>query len=106
LLRLERYNEYKISVSALAKQKKFTFPSYGLCIKFFIPVPKTWRKHKKEQMHMTYHQSRPDLDNLLKSIIDSLMSEDKQICHYEAAKYWVNAESGWIELSFKEDALV
>lgn len=108
LLRLERYNEYKLSVSALAKQKKFEFPGYGASIKFFLPVPKTWKKYKKEQMHMRFNMARPDLDNLLKALKDSLLHEDKEIAHYEAAKYWVNQEQGWIEITtgiFKGDAL-
>jgi Holliday junction resolvase RusA-like endonuclease len=105
LLRLERYNDYKISLAALAKQKRFILPNYGSSIKFFMPVPVTWKKWKKEQMHMKFHMSRPDLDNLLKAMLDSLMSEDKQIAHYEAAKYWVNASEGWIEVSIKDDIL-
>jgi Holliday junction resolvase RusA-like endonuclease len=108
LLRLERYNQYKVDVLALAKEQKLTFPSIGASIKFFIPVPATWRKWKKEQMHLQYHTSRSDLDNLCKALFDSLMSEDKHIAHFEAAKYWVNAEQGWIEITvdFKDGKLV
>jgi Holliday junction resolvase RusA-like endonuclease len=108
LLRLERYNEYKLSLSAIAKQKKFVFPNYGASIKFFIPVPKSWKKYQKEQMHMRFNMNRPDLDNLIKALKDSLLSEDKEIAHYEASKYWVNQEQGWIEITtgnFKGDAL-
>ncbi len=98
LLRLERYNEYKLSIAALAKQQKFDFPNYGASIKFFIPVPKTWSNKKKIQMHMRFHMARPDIDNLCKAIFDSLFSEDKHIAHYECAKYWVNQEQGWIQI--------
>jgi Holliday junction resolvase RusA-like endonuclease len=99
LLRLERYNEYKLSLSALAKQKKFTFPEQGATITFFIPVPQSWSKKKKELYHGTLHQSKPDLDNLLKAFLDSLLSEDKTVCHYgELCKVWVNLDYGWIEI--------
>ncbi len=108
LTRLERYNDYKVAVLALTLQKKFTFPSIGASIKFYLPVPASWNKWKKEQHHLQYHTSRSDLDNLCKALFDSLMSEDKHIAHFEAAKYWVNADRGWIEITdnFKEGTLV
>ena len=99
LLRLERYNDYKLAISALAKQKKLDFPNYGASIKFFIPVPKTWKKYKKEQMHLRFHMGRPDIDNMIKGVFDSLFSEDKHIAHFEAAKFWVNQDEGWIEIT-------
>jgi Holliday junction resolvase RusA-like endonuclease len=108
LLRLERYNKYKIDVSALAKAQKLDFPHIGASIKFYLPVPKTWKKWKKEQHHLQYHTSRCDLDNMVKALFDSLMSEDKHIAHFEAAKYWTNSESGWIEITdnFKVGTLI
>lgn len=104
LLRLERYNQYKLDVSALALQQKFTFPAIGASIKFFLPVPASWSKTKKAQMHNQYHMTRSDLDNMVKALFDSLMAEDKHIAHFEAAKYWINADKGYIEItdSFKD----
>lgn len=99
LTRIERYNKYKQDISALAKKKKFTFPSIGASVKFYLPVPKSWSKSKKSQMHLQYHMTRCDLDNLMKALMDSLMSEDKHIAHFEAAKYWINADTGHIEIT-------
>lgn len=99
LKRLERYNEYKISLAALAKERHFSFPEQGACITFFIPVPRSWSKKKKKLYHGTLHQAKPDLDNLLKAMTDSLVGEDKVIAHYgELCKVWVNYEFGWIEI--------
>lgn len=97
LLRLERYNQYKIDLLALAKQQRFIHPEQGGHLIFYIPVPKTWKKYKKEQMHMQLHLSRPDWDNLAKAWCDSLMKEDKCIADIRVTKKWVNQESGWIE---------
>lgn len=108
LLRLEKYNDYKLSLAGLVKQQKFDFPNFGASIKFFIPVPKTWSLKKKRQMHLRFHMSRPDIDNLCKSFFDSLFTEDKHIAHYECSKFWINQERGYIEITtgnFKEDAL-
>ncbi len=102
LKRLERYNNYKIELGAEAKSKGFIFPPVGASITFFVPVPPSWSKKKKKLYHGTFHQSKPDLDNLLKALMDSLMAEDKQIAHIELAKRWVDFETGWIEISYKE----
>lgn len=99
LLRLERYNQYKIDLLALSKQKRITIPEQGGHITFYIPVPKTWSKYKKSEMHLKLHQSKPDIDNLAKAVFDSLLSEDKQISDIRITKKWVNYEKGWIEFS-------
>lgn len=98
LLRLERYNEYKINLNALAKQQKFVMPEQNAHVTYYIPVPKSWKKYKKEQMHMRLHQSTPDVDNLTKALFDSLMAEDKHIADIRITKKWVNQEHGWIEI--------
>lgn len=105
LLRLERYNEYKISLLAIAKQKRFTFPDTGASIKFFIPVAASLRSAQKERLRNKFHQKRLDLDNLIKAFFDSLMVEDKTIAHFEAAKFWSNDSEGRIEVTMQDDVL-
>lgn len=102
LKRLERYNTYKVELLAEARKKNFTLPPVGASITFFIPVPPSWSKKKKKLHHGRFHQSKPDVDNILKGFFDSLMAEDKQIAHIEVQKRWVDFETGWIEISYKE----
>ena len=97
LNRLERYNEYKLSLAELARIKKFTPPEQGGHIIFYMPVPKTWKNYKKIEMHMKLHQSTPDWDNLSKAFFDALMSQDKVIADVRVTKRWVNEENGRIE---------
>jgi Holliday junction resolvase RusA-like endonuclease len=97
LLRLEKYNDYKTSIAGLAKKHNFTLPEQNVHIIFYIPVPKTWKKYKKEEMHMKLHQQKPDIDNCVKAIFDSLFLEDKYIADFRATKRWVNQENGWID---------
>lgn len=99
LMRLERYNEYKLSLAALAKSKRFVPPEQGGHLVFYIAVPKTWKKYKKEQMHMKLHQSKPDWDNLAKAFFDSICSEDMHIADVRVTKKWVNQDNGWIEFT-------
>lgn len=106
LLRIERYNQYKIDLLALCKAKGFTLPSQGLCITYFIPCPASWSKKKKKLYHGTLHQSTPDLDNLVKATFDSLTGEDKYVGHLGGlCKRWVDFEEGWIEFEIIEPIL-
>lgn len=102
LLRLEKYNKYKIDLLAEAKKKRFSLSSYGMVITFFVPVPKSWSQKKKTLHHGMLHQSSPDLDNFLKSIFDSLTAEDKFISNVTATKRWVDFPTGWIEIVQEE----
>ena len=97
LLRLEKYNEYKYSLSDLARKQRFTPPEQGGHLIFYIPVPKTWKNYKKTEMHMKLHQSTPDWDNLSKAFFDALMSQDKCIADVRVTKKWINEENGYIE---------
>lgn len=51
----------------------------GSSIVFILPMPKSWSEKKKEQMNNEPHLQRPDLDNLLKALLDALMKEDSVI---------------------------
>jgi Holliday junction resolvase RusA-like endonuclease len=102
LLRLERYNNYKVALLAQAKEKRFEIPAAGLCVTFFIPMPKSWSQKKKNLHNGLLMQSRPDIDNLIKSFCDSLCSEDKYIANISATKRWVDFPDGWIECSLME----
>jgi Holliday junction resolvase RusA-like endonuclease len=97
LLRLEKYNDYKESVAALCRQQRFSIPEQNVHMIFYIPVPKTWKEYKKKEMHMKLHQQKPDIDNLVKAVFDSVFSEDKYIADFRATKRWVNKPEGWIE---------
>jgi Holliday junction resolvase RusA-like endonuclease len=98
LKRLEKYNEYKISLLALAKAQRFLPTEQGHHITFYIPVSKSWTKAKKAKYHLQLHQEQPDIDNLTKSFFDSLLPEDKHIADVRITKKWVNQEKGWIEI--------
>lgn len=100
--RLIKYNDYKFELLGLAKQQRFVLPDSGAIIRFFLPMPKSWRTPEREANINRLHRKKPDLDNLLKAFLDSLFVEDKTISHIgEVSKYWVDAERGWIEVITK-----
>ena len=59
---------------------------HTLSIVFFIEMPASWSKKKKAQMDHCPHQSRPDLDNLIKAFKDALAEEDSFIWRYASMK--------------------
>lgn len=70
---------------------KFGPVPYGassVTLSFFIKMPKTWGKKKQSAMFGTYHQQKPDADNLLKAVLDALLPEDKGIARIECEKLW------------------
>lgn len=69
-------------------------------ISFHISMPATWSKKKKTSMAGQPHQSKPDLDNLIKSVFDSILDEDKHIWKISAEKRW--AYAGKIEIRAAE----
>lgn len=102
LLRIERYNEYKINLLAETKRKQFIMPPAGVAIVFYVPVPKSWSNKKKKAHHGMLHQSTPDLDNFAKAMMDAMLSEDKYIASYSLTKRWVDFPDGWIEVTIED----
>lgn len=83
--RAKKYYDYCNALQLLAK---------GVTIKetvdlvFVMPMPQSWSKKKKEAMMNKPHQQRPDLDNLIKAVLDALCKEDKHIHKIQAMKIW------------------
>lgn len=59
-----------------------------LTVHFRLKMPDSWSAKKRTSMRGQPHRQKPDLDNLVKSICDALLIEDKGICYIEAMKLW------------------
>ena len=80
-----RYYAFKDMVRLL----RIHLPTEGAAVYFHIPMPKSWSKKKKRQMHGTIHRQKPDLSNLLKALEDAIYQDDSAIGHYAGlGKYW------------------
>jgi len=59
-----------------------------MSITFFMPIPKTMPKKKREELK--YHYKRPDLDNLIKWVLDVaqgvLFEDDSRVCVMHSKK--------------------
>lgn len=59
--------------AALAMEGRPAFDGVvSVTITFFMPVPASWSKAKRQAAHSSPHARRPDLDNLAKAILDAM----------------------------------
>jgi len=63
-------------------------PKQGARITFVVPMPKSWSKAKAEKMNGKPHEQRPDIDNFLKALFDSVYDEDSGIYDVWPRKIW------------------
>ena len=89
-----KYWAYKDHIRTWAWKNTFNLSNEVWAI-FYIPMPKSWSKKKKDKMRNTAHKQRPDIDNLLKGLMDALLEEDSHIHTVWAKKIW--ADQGSIE---------
>lgn len=60
----------------------------SLDLVFMMPMPKSWSKKKQEKMYLQPHQQEPDIDNLIKAVMDSLCEDDSYVFSVSAVKFW------------------
>ena len=68
-----------------------------LSVDFHLPMPHSWSKKKRQAKNRTWHDQKPDLDNLVKAVLDALFEEDARVACIQAKKHW--SEQGSLLLS-------
>lgn len=57
---------------------------------FYMPIPQSYSRKKQLELIGTGHLKKPDLDNLVKSVLDGLQGvcfeNDSQVCELAASK--------------------
>jgi Holliday junction resolvase RusA-like endonuclease len=96
-----RYRAFRDAVWALSAKWRRHLPDGGVTVTFHLPMPKSWSHKKQSQMIAQPHQQKPDLDNLLKALLDSLYpDDDTHVWDVRAIKVWDT--SGRITLEWDE----
>jgi len=79
-----KYWQYKDDVKRLG----IKVPESGAHVVFCIPMPKSWSKKRKAEKVSTPHQTKPDLDNLLKALLDAIYEDDSGVYDIRVSKVW------------------
>ena len=96
------YTDWKKGLSFLAKTKIKKPLENEICLRidFFYEIPKSWSIKKKESTK--WHTTKPDIDNLIKSVMDGLNSiaykDDSQVVSIQARKQYSNFTGVKIEI--------
>ena len=72
-----------------------TLPERGRIV-FVLPMPASWPSASRADMNGKPHTAKPDIDNLIKALLDSLFTSDAHIHTVQAEKRW--GESGEIRI--------
>lgn len=84
-----RYRAFADQLREEAARTGWTFPLRDVRLVFVLPMPASWSERKKAQMDGAPHESKPDLDNLLKAVKDALLPDDAAVSSYGAiSKEW------------------
>lgn len=82
-----RYRAFRDKVRAQLRARLNAFPC-EVDLTFIIAMPKSWSAKKHERMVGRPHQQKPDIDNLVKALLDSAMDEDEAVWNVSARKLW------------------
>ena len=112
------YTQFKKEIQQWKEQNTPTLPKNALSqpckvhIGFYLPLPKNTSKKRKIELDGTYCDTKQDLDNLVKGVLDyvlgnsspdkkdkkpTFISDDKLVVELSCYKKWTSSEQGWIE---------
>lgn len=94
-----RYHAFKDQIKAA----NLIVPNSGCRMIFVLPMPQSWSQKKKNQMRGMPHKQTPDTDNLVKAVLDAVLTQDSMIYHVEGLKFW--GDSGQIIIEKTSKAL-
>lgn len=61
-----------------------------ISVVFYLRMPKSWTKAMKAKYRGLPHDKKPDLDNLVKALMDACLEEDSAVWKISAEKYWAD----------------
>jgi Holliday junction resolvase RusA-like endonuclease len=97
-----KYFDYKRALKLEAERNNFVLPEQESWVKFYIPMPPSWSKKKRNQMSFTLKKSKPDTKNYITAMEDALLKEDAKIADYRLSKFWYDGSTGFIEITIGE----
>lgn len=94
----------KKAMSTAGAQKSTT--GLVLTAKAYFPMPPSWSARRRQESLGEPHAQKPDIDNVLKQILDALKDiawvDDKQVAGVTMTKHWTADETGGLIVTVKE----
>lgn len=94
---VRNYYDFKDNLIWQSTEQNYK-PTNEIELTFYLPFPKSYSDKKKKDLNLKPHNQKPDLDNMIKAVLDVLFKEDKDIYRINASKFWINSEVGMITL--------
>jgi len=66
-------------------------------VTFYVPMPSSWSAKKRLAMLGEPHQSKPDIDNFLKGLLDAVFEDDSAVWSIWAEKRWRDTPGIYVE---------
>ena len=63
-------------------------PESAFHVHFILPMPKSWSKKKKAEMLGKPHKQKPDVDNMVKALLDAIYDDDSHVSDLRSSKWW------------------
>lgn len=83
-----RYRWYCDRLRADCEHNGWTLPD-SVAMTFVIEIPASWSQKKKREMCGEPHRQKPDIDNLVKGVLDALRPDDDSgVWRVSAVKRW------------------
>lgn len=97
-----RYRAWADAVRAAAgvENKLRLTRATSLTFRAYLPMPESWPLEKREALRDQPCVSKPDLDNLQKSLADALFANDECVCAGSQEKFWDDGSGPRMEVEW------
>jgi Holliday junction resolvase RusA-like endonuclease len=69
-----------------------------ITVDFYLPIPASFSAKKRRELAGKPHKRKPDLDNMVKAVIDGLYEADSHIHDIRARKLYDDGQGARVEL--------
>jgi Holliday junction resolvase RusA-like endonuclease len=84
---VKKYYAFKDTLKLICAESNFILGD-DIEVTFYMQIPESMSKKKQLELEGTPHQKKPDIDNLLKAVMDSLLESDSSVHTVTVKKVW------------------
>ncbi len=84
---IAKYRILQADIEEFTLKSKYTLPD-AFTVDIYLPMSESWSNKRKAALNGTYHQFKPDVDNVLKALMDCMKKNDETVCDVHIRKFW------------------